>query len=126
MHAQNSIDALDRIFRVFPEKELRRVRMQLADTLLLVFSQKLIPMKHDKGRVLAFGKLSHSDRVAHILKEGSMANLQTLAQMGAEDFIPLEQKIAGLCLSDTISFEDASAAVDNHSYFKELMKGGKI
>lgn len=126
IHSLNSVTAIERILNIFPERQLPQIRTQLADTLLLVFSQKLVPGTEDKGRVLAYEKISNSQRVANLIREGKPANIRSLMLVAAEDLTAMDQSIARLCLEGKISFENGLKFSDNPAYYKELIGTGRI
>lgn len=124
MTTLNTITALDKIINVFPLNLQPQIRMQLADTLLLVFSQKLIPGKEDSGKVLAYEKLIGSNRVRNLLREGKMVNIRSLMQVASDDMMSVDRGIARLCLDGKISFEEGLKISDSPSYFQDLIRTG--
>lgn len=126
MHTLNTVTAIDRILNIFPEQQQPQIRMQLADTLLLLFSQKLIPEIEGDGRIPACEKLTNSPRIANLIREGRTPNIRSLMQTPSEDASSLEQSIARLCLDAKISFEDGLKNADNPSYYRELVRSGKV
>lgn len=125
IHSLNATTAIDRILSVFPEHQIPRIRAQLADTLLLTFSQKLIPLKDSEGRIAAYEKLSNSSRVAKLIREGKVLDIRLLMQDGFDNMFSIEQRIASLCLEGRISFEDGLKAADNTNYYQELVREGQ-
>lgn len=124
MHSFNAVTSIDKILNIFHAHQLPQIRMQLADTLLLVFSQKLIPGRDGEGRVLAYEKLLNSSRVAALIREGKSGNIRSLMQVGAEDVLSMDGCIARLCFDGRISFEDGLRFADNPAYYQELIRSG--
>ena len=125
MNSLNATTALDRILNIFPEHQLPQIRMQLADTLLLAFAQKLIPQKKENGRILAYEKLTNSSRVANLIKEGKVFDIRLLMQDEADNMFSIERVIARLHLEGKIEFEEGLRFADNPSYYEKLVKDGK-
>jgi twitching motility protein PilT len=125
MHSLNTITAIDKILNIFPESQQPQIRMQLADTLLLIFAQKLIPRKDGEGRVLAYEKLVNSSRIANLIREGKVSNIKSLMQVVAEDISSIDRSIAKLYLEGKITFEDGLKFADNPTYYQELVRTGK-
>ena len=69
LHTLSALATVHRIIDVFPSHQQNQVRHQLADALLLILSQRLVPRADGKGRILAYEKLTNSYRVA--IEEGS-------------------------------------------------------
>lgn len=125
MNSLNATTAIDKILNIFPEHQLPQIRMQLADTLLLAFGQKLIPRKDNNGRVLAYEKLTISSRVARLIRESKVFDIRLLMQDEFDGMSSIERRIAGLCLENRISFEDGLKFSDNPTYYQELVRNGK-
>jgi twitching motility protein PilT len=125
MHTLNATTAIDRVLNIFPEHQQPQIRMQLADTLLLVFAQKLIPGKDNDSRILAFEKLTNSRSVTNLIREGKVFDIRLLMQDESDESFSIERSIASLCLEDKISFEDGLKFADNPSYYEELVRTGK-
>ena len=126
MHSLNSVTAIDKILNIFPAHQLPHIRMQLADTLLLLFSQKLIPGRDGEERVLAYEKIINSSRVSKLIREGKTGNIRSLMQVEAEDVLAMDQRIAQLCFQGKISFEDGLIFADNPACYQELIRNGKF
>ncbi len=126
MHSSNTITAIDRILNTFPEHQVPQIRMQLADSLLLALSQKLLPKLDSEGRIPAFEKLTNSTRVGNLIREGKIFNLKTLMQGISDDMSSIDRSIARLCFDGKISFEDGLKYSDNSAYYQELVRTGRL
>jgi twitching motility protein PilT len=126
MHSLNSVTSIDKILNIFPAHQQPLIRTQLADTLLMLFSQKLIPGKDGEGKILAYEKLINSSRVANLIREGKTANIRSLMQIAADDVLAMDQRIAQLCFEGMISFEDGLRFADTPAYYQELIRSGKF
>jgi twitching motility protein PilT len=126
IHSLNTVTAIDKILNIFPKHQLPQIRMQLADTLQLLFSQKLIPGKDGEGRIVAYEKLTNSARVENLIKEGNSSNIKSLMQVVSDDMMSMDQCLAKLCFEGKISFDDGLRFADNPTYHKELIKAGKF
>jgi twitching motility protein PilT len=78
MHALNSTGALNRVLDAFPAEQQRQVRVQLAESLLCVFSQRLVKAASGRGRVLAYEKLTNSMRVGNAIRDGQLNGLRAM------------------------------------------------
>jgi twitching motility protein PilT len=120
----NTTTAIDRMLNIFPPNHQLQIKTQLADTLLLVFAQRLIPGKEGNGRILAFEKLARSSRVRNLIQEAKIANIRSLMQVAADDMLSLDRSIAKLCLDGRITFEDGLKFADTPSYYQDLIRTG--
>jgi twitching motility protein PilT len=126
LHTQNSTTAVDRIIDVFPEHQQHQVRMQFADSFLLVFAQRLLAKKEGGGRVLAYEKIANSFRVRSLIREGKTYGIRSLMQVVAEDMTSIDQSLATLCLNGEITLEEGLKFADNPSYYQDLVKMGGV
>jgi twitching motility protein PilT len=126
MTSLNTITALDRIINVFPQNQQPQIRIQLADTLLLVLSQKLIPQKEGDGKILAYEKLTGSSRVRNLIREGKTVNIKSLMQVASEDMLSIDRSIAKLCFEGRITFEEGLKFADMPSYYQDLIRTGNV
>lgn len=120
----NTTTAIDKILNISPPNQQLQIKTQLADTLLLVFAQRLIPGKEGEGRILAYEKLARSSRVRNLIQEAKVANIRSLMQVAADDMLSFDRSIAKLCLDGRIAFEDGLKFADTPSYYQDLIRTG--
>ena len=83
LHASNAIQTVERIIDVFPPHQQAQIRIQLANTILGIFSQQLVPKADESGRVLASEVLVANPAVRNLIRENKAHQLQTVMQTGA-------------------------------------------
>jgi twitching motility protein PilT len=123
MHSQNTTTAIERIVNIFPEHQQPQVRMQFAETFLIIFAQRLIPGKKG-GRILAYEKITNSSRIRNLIREGKIFNIRSLMQAASNDVTSLDHSLARLYLNGEITFEDGLRFADNPSFYQDLIKSG--
>lgn len=114
LHTSSASQTIDRIIDVFPEGQQQQIRVQLANSLVAVFSQtllqKLQPDGTKKGRVMAQEIMIVTPAVANLIREAKAAQIystiQTSQGVGMET---LEMSLAKLYKSKQITLEDALA-----------------
>lgn len=126
INASNSVTALDRILKVFPDNHQPKIRMQLADTLLLLLSQRRVPLKEGDDKIYAYEVLMNSSRISNLIRDGQTANIRQLMQAAAEDMSSMDYSIAKLCLEGKIDFDAGLKLSDNPAYYQEVIRRGKI
>lgn len=108
LHTNNAAQSIDRIVDVFPENQQGQVRVQLANVLTAVLSQRLIPAIGG-GRVAAMEILLGTTAVKTSIREGKshmIGNvIQTSRELGMQS---LEQDLAHLVKSKTIELSVAA------------------
>jgi len=122
LHANSAVAAIDRILDIFPPGAQQQVRAQLADCLLLVFSQRLVRGREGSGRVLAWEKMASSVRVRNAIREGKSQMIRSLMHTNLEELVSIDWTLADLVASERVKYEEAIKYVDNMGYFNELLK----
>jgi twitching motility protein PilT len=120
MHALNSTSAVDRVIDVFPAEQQRQVRLQLADSLLMVFSQRLVKAAGGAGRVLAWERMSNSLRVANAIRDNGVHGLRALMQSNLPELSSLDSSLADLVAAKKVAIEEAQKWADDPGYVAEL------
>lgn len=105
-HTATASDTLNRLINFFPNEEVQ-IRLQLSLVLRGVFSQQLIPVYQKQGLVPAWEVLIVNERVAPIIREGSIQQIDnviaTSAKFGMQS---MDQSLQGLYNRGLISKED--------------------
>lgn len=83
LHAATAIQTVERIIDVFPPHQQAQIRVQLANTILGIFSQQLVPKMDGSGRVLASEVLVANPAVRNLIRENKAHQLQSVMQTGA-------------------------------------------
>jgi twitching motility protein PilT len=82
-HTASASDSINRILNFFPGEE-EHVRRQLALILRGVFSQQLIPLSAKKGMVPAWEVLIVDERVATLIREGNLHQIDNVIETGSK------------------------------------------
>ena len=120
VHANNTTSMFDRVINMFEPHMQPLIRTKLADCLLLVLSQRLIPLKNGRGRILAVEKLINSYRIKKFITDSSTNRIRTQMQAGTEEFESMDMAIAKLYNKGMITFSDGLTYVEDEQYFREL------
>lgn len=117
LHTNSAAQTADRIVDVFPPHQQTQVRMQLANVLLGVVSQRLIP-KVNGGRVVASEIMIANSAVKSLIREGKTHQLNNIIQTSAsEGMISLDKVLAELVSKGDITLDDALTwALDPKSF----------
>ncbi|MEW6422096.1 MAG: PilT/PilU family type 4a pilus ATPase, partial [Deinococcota bacterium] len=70
LHTNSAPESIDRIVDVFPEEQQEQIRVQLANNLVAVMTQQLLPRVDGPGRVLAYELLIANPAVRALIREG--------------------------------------------------------
>jgi twitching motility protein PilT len=122
LHSMNATTAVDRIVDIFPANQQPQIRAQLAESLLLVFSQRLLKRASGSGRVLAWEKMATSLRVRNAVREGKVHQLRGMMQANVEELVSIDWTLADLIVAGKVKYEEAVKFSDNLIYLNELLK----
>ena len=109
LHTNDASQSIDRLVDVFPAGQQNQIRVQLAQTLLAVIHQQLLPRANGPGRVAAFEIMIATPAVRNLIKEGKTNQLRNVIQTGAAvGMRSLETDLARLVREGAIA-RDAAA-----------------
>jgi twitching motility protein PilT len=113
LHTNSAAQSIDRMIDVFPPHQQPQIRSQLANILMSIVSQRLIP-SIGGGRVASAEILVATPAVRNIIREGKSHQLEAVIQTGAEfGMQSMDKTLVGLIHNGTITYEEArNYAVD--------------
>ena len=113
LHTNSAAQSVDRMVDVFPPHQQPQVKAQLANMLMAICSQRLIPAIGG-GRIAAAEILVATSAVRNIIREGKTHQLEAVIQTGAEHGMQsMDKTLVNLVHSGTITYEEArNVAVD--------------
>ncbi len=107
LHAATAIQTVERVIDVFPPHQQEQIRIQLANTLLGIIAQQLIPRADGKGRVLAYEVLVANSAVRNLIRDNKAFQLNTVMQTGSNlGMITMEKSLKTFFERGLISAEE--------------------
>ncbi|MES2416467.1 MAG: PilT/PilU family type 4a pilus ATPase [Patescibacteria group bacterium] len=107
LHTNNASQAIDRIIDSFPGNQQDQIRIQLASSLLCIFSQRLIP-RIAGGLVPAYEILLNNNAVANLIREKRTNEIDVVIETGSEHgMVDLNRSLIDLVRAGEISIESA-------------------
>lgn len=85
IHANSSPGTIDRIIDIFPAEQKEQIRIQLADILLAVLNQRLVPRADGEGMIVMTEVMVATSAVKNAIRTANSAQLPTVMQTGAAD-----------------------------------------
>jgi twitching motility protein PilT len=125
LHTTNAVQTISRIIAVFPPHEQPMVRIRLAESLQGVVSQRLLPTKDGKGRVVAAEVMIVTGTIRDAILDPEQTNeIYDLIAEGREQYgsQTFDQHLMQLVRNDWVDFEIAKAAANNPGDFELKMK----
>ena len=96
LHTQDVTSSVNRIVDGLQQNQ-QLVRSQLAESLAVVSSQRLLARADGQGRVAAYEVLVATDAVRHLIREGQVHQLQSYLQTGARNgMVTMEESVKSL------------------------------
>jgi len=121
LHTSSAIESLDRIIAEVHPTEQERVRNRLADVLVSVISQKLVPTLDGK-RAMAKEVLIVTPSVKAAIKNNNTSEIYMMInQGGAQGMITMEQDLKRLYMQKKISLETAITYANNKTRIQQIL-----
>jgi twitching motility protein PilT len=109
LHTNNASQTVDRIIDSFPAEQQDQIRIQLASSLIGIFSQRLIP-RVSGGRVPAYELLINNNAVANLIREKRTHEIDMVIETGFEQgMIDMNRSLIDLVRQGEITVENAYA-----------------
>ncbi len=126
LHTSSASQTVDRIIDVFPEGQQQQIRVQLANSLVAVFAQTLLPRLQPngmkKGRVMAQEIMLVTPAISNLIRESKAAQIYSTIQMNqGVGMQTLEMSLAELHKAGKITLEDAMSRSSRPDELKRLM-----
>ena len=109
LHTNDSAQTIDRIIDIFPASQQQQIRSQLANILVAVVSQRLIP-RIGGGRIPAVEVLLNNDAVSNLIREGQIHQIVNVLDTSLEEgMISINRSLAEMVKGEQITLEMAEA-----------------
>jgi twitching motility protein PilT len=122
LHTNSAAQSIDRIVNIFPAEQQLLIRAQLANILMGICSQRLLP-KLTGGRIAACEILVANNAVRGIIREGKTHQLDAVIQTGLDQGMQtMDRTLAKMVKNGTISYDVALEAVNDAAEFERLVR----
>ncbi len=109
LHTNNAAQTIDRIIDSFQAEQQNQIRLQLANALLGIFSQRLVP-RISGGRIVAYELLINNAAIKNIIRESRTHEIDMVIETSLESgMISLNRSLASLVREGEITVENAFA-----------------
>lgn len=121
LHTSSAVESIDRIVAEVHPHEQERIRHRLADVLVSVVSQKLVPGLNGK-LVLAKEVLVVTPSVKAAIKNNTTSEIYLMINQGSQlGMVTMEQDLKRLYLNKKISLENAISYANNKTRIQQLL-----
>jgi twitching motility protein PilT len=114
LHANDAIQAIDRMIDVFPAHQQAQARSMLSAALLGVVSQRLLPHADGGGRVAVFEIMVANPAIRNLVRENKMHQAKSIMESGRRDgMVTLDKALEDLYRDKMITYETALRYISN-------------
>ena len=123
LHTNSAAQSVDRMVNVFPPHQQPQIKAQLANILMAICSQRLIPAIGG-GRIAAAEILIANSAVRNIIREGKTHQLDSVIQTSAQEGMQsMDRTLVQLVQSGQITYDEAKNFAVDLAEFERLMRG---
>lgn len=122
LHTNNASQTVDRIIDSFPSANQNQIRLQLAGSLIGIFSQRLIP-RLSGGLIPAYELLIVNTAVRNLIREARTHEIDIVVETSSEDgMVSLNSSLLNLVRQSEISLDSAMTFSMRPKTLMELAK----
>jgi twitching motility protein PilT len=123
LHTNSASQSIDRMVNVFPPHQQPQIKAQLANILMAVCSQRLVPAIGG-GRIAAAEILIANSAVRNIIREGKTHQLESVIQTSAQEGMQsMDRTLVQLVHSGQITYDEAKNFAIDLAEFDRMMRG---
>ena len=123
LHTNSAAQSIDRMIDVFPAHQQPQIRSQLANMLMAICSQRLVPAVGG-GRVCAAEILVANSAIRALIRDGKTFQIDTAIQTGAEQGMQtMDRTLAKLVQSGVITYDSAREYAVDINELNRYVKG---
>ena len=123
LHTNSAPESIDRIVDVFPEEQQEQIRVQLANNLVAIMTQQLLPRADGPGRILAYELLIANAAIRALIREGKTYQIVNSMQTGTrEGMVTMDAYLAQLYHKGIITFDIGKERAVDPKEFERLAK----
>lgn len=121
LHTNNASQTIDRIIDSFPSDQQGQIRLQLASSLLGIFSQRLVP-RITGGRIPAYELLINNKAIANLIREKRTHEIDVVIETSShEGMVDMNRCLVDLVRRGEISMESAYQFSINPKALEQIM-----
>ncbi len=114
LHANDAVQAIDRIIDVFPPYQQAQARTQIAASLIGVVSQRLLRRKEGVGRIAAFEIMVGNSAIRNLVRSDKMHQAASLMETGGrEGMITMDKALKTLLDSGAVDLDEVRGLLNN-------------
>lgn len=121
LHTNTAAQSVERIIDSFTANQQDQIRYQLANTLIAIFSQRLVP-RINGGLVPACELLISNTAVSNLIRENRTHEIDTVIETSSQDgMIDMNRSLVNLVKTGEISIENAYMYSNNPKLLEKML-----
>lgn len=121
LHTNNASQTIDRIIDSFPDAGQDQIRIQLASSLVGIFSQRLIP-RISGGMIPVYELLINNNAIANLIREKRTHEINTVIETSSgEGMVDMNRSLADFVRRGEITIENAKMYSLNPKMLEQLI-----
>jgi twitching motility protein PilT len=114
LHTQDAAQTVDRIIDVFPGEQQAQVRIQLANSLVGVSTQQLVPTADGRGRAVACEVMIANTAIRSLIRDGKVHQIHNAMASGKRvGMQSMDESLAGLVRRGIVAADQAMRRAKN-------------
>lgn len=123
LHTNSAAQSIDRMVDVFPPHQQTQVRTQLANILMAICAQRLVPAIGG-GRIVAAEIMIANPAIRALIRDGKTHQIDTAIQTGADQGMQtMDRTLAKLVQSGVITYDAGREYAVDIAEYNRLVKG---
>ena len=123
LHTNSAAQSIDRMVDVFPSHQQPQVRTQLANMLMAICAQRLVPAIGG-GRVVAAEIMVANSAIRSLIRDGKTHQIDTAIQTGADQGMQtMDRTLAKLVQTGVVTYDSAREFAVDINELNRLVKG---
>ena len=124
LHTNNAAESVDRAIDVFPPSQQEQIRVMLANNLMVILSQQLLPRAGQPGRVAAVEVMIATSAIRNLVRENKAFQMHSIIQTSADiGMQTMDQALRDLWQQGLITMEVAMNRAHNPAELEKLVAG---
>lgn len=121
VHTNNAAQTINRIIDSFPAEQQNQIRSQLSQSLIAIFSQRLVP-RVSGGLIPAYELMVNTTATANLIRDKRVHEIGIAIETGSDEgMIDMNRTLAELVKNGEITPENAYAFSTNHQGLKRMI-----
>ena len=122
LHTNTAAESIDRMIDVFPPGQQEQIRIQLANNIVAVIAQQLLPRANGPGRIPVNEIMVASPAIRNLIRENKTHQITSMIQTSAAlGMITMDQRLRDLYMQGVITLDDAMTRCVNPEELKKMI-----